>query len=192
MARIEAWAADCAVEVTGAKSAVRRDTRDLGRRMRDFDLVFDDGHLEPLEVTLHADPAALQARSRFDRVGGGLEADVARVWVVSPPYLQTDVDGAAKAFDVNECRRLLPPIIERLERAGMTEFKDWQIAFDPEHAQDGRALAALGLRHGSSYAPTHPEDKPRILLMPSSGSVMNPDDVRRAVERAAGLTDNLQ
>ena len=65
MRELENEAADRVVQVPGASRWERRDQG--GVQMRDDDVVFADGHEEPLEVTLNAEKGVVQTWARLDR-----------------------------------------------------------------------------------------------------------------------------
>jgi hypothetical protein len=79
-AEIEDSVAAAVVDALLAREAIWRDLG--GVQMREFDIVFEDGHVEPLEVTVHDDEATVQAMARFERHGGIIHANFARVWLV--------------------------------------------------------------------------------------------------------------
>src|SRR2546423_3336016 len=99
---VEHRAAAAAAFVLGAK-AQRRDT---GRRngMRDFDLVFDDGHCEPLEVTQHAHEPTRQTFARL-REGAFDANELDHVWMVWIREYWPGADGVDEPYDVVRCRR---------------------------------------------------------------------------------------
>jgi hypothetical protein len=165
-ARIETWAAAYAAEALSA-TFERRDTN-TGESIRDFDLLFADGHSEPLEVTVHAETASLQSKARLDqRSSWELEADISSVWAIGLPPFQTDREGSNVPYDVVACERDLPRIVERFERAGIHEFHTDTLRWSGPWMEEARQLLALGIRHGASYLPTHADDKPRVRLVVS-------------------------
>jgi hypothetical protein len=64
MREIEQQAADLVVAELGALRWEPRDMRD-GIQMGDFDVVFEDGHEEPLEITISADPNVVNTMDRM-------------------------------------------------------------------------------------------------------------------------------
>jgi hypothetical protein len=66
MKELETRAADLVVAELGAARWELRDTPGLGVQMRDYDVIFADGHEEPLEVTTSADPLVLKAMGRME------------------------------------------------------------------------------------------------------------------------------
>jgi hypothetical protein len=164
-ARIETWAAAYAADAMSA-TFVRRD-ENIGESIRDFDLLFADGHTEPLEVTIHADEVIVQTMGRMKAHPRELKADVTRVWIVSHPYFQVDPTGTNVPYDLRACARELPRIVERLERAAVTRFftDDLRSRWLSLFKEEAQSLGALGVSSGSSYVPTDPDDEPRIILM---------------------------
>ena len=107
---IERDAADLVVRDLGAVKAECRDTGG-GEQIRDFDVVFDDGHEEPLEITLDAQDAVIQSWDRLDRENE-LDADLKRHWSASPGFY--DGDGRGKVVDVRQVRAVLIPFLQEL------------------------------------------------------------------------------
>jgi hypothetical protein len=93
---------DAAALVVEALGAVRAESRDTGgaEQTRDFDIVFEDGHAEPFEITLDAQDAVVRTWDRLDRANQ-LEADLSRHWSISPGLY--DGDGVASVVDVERC-----------------------------------------------------------------------------------------
>jgi hypothetical protein len=92
MKDLERRAADLVTAELGAATWVLRDTPGLGIQMRDYDVIFADGHCEPLEVTTDADRNVLNTRARMegnDRIAHPGK----RVWAVSVPNTSTDAAG---------------------------------------------------------------------------------------------------
>jgi hypothetical protein len=117
MDELEESAAEQIVAELGAVRWERRDTGKLGIQIRDFDVLFADGHEEPLEVTTSADPLVLNTMARMDGTNR-VAASVSRSWIVRAPYTWTDASNARRPFDRRRCIELLVPFIEQLDRRG--------------------------------------------------------------------------
>jgi hypothetical protein len=76
---LEERAATMVVEEFGAVRFEKRDLPGGPSRTRDFEIVFADGHEEPLEVTTNLDTVVMNALERTD----GGNANVKHLWIVS-------------------------------------------------------------------------------------------------------------
>jgi hypothetical protein len=77
---LEERAAQLVVDELGAGSYEALDIPGAPDNTRDFEILFTDGHREPLEVTTNLDTTVMKS---LGRTGGGiieLDADVARLW----------------------------------------------------------------------------------------------------------------
>ncbi len=147
---MEDRAAAAAAFVLGAK-AQRCDT---GRRqqMRDFDLVFDDRHREPLEVTQHAHEPTWGTLARLPE--GGFDADeLDHVWTVWIPEYEPRRDGADRPYDVDTCRQEIVPVLEGLEEAGIDRFDDQSVCTDLRLRPFAPTVASLGIYAARSLGP---------------------------------------
>jgi hypothetical protein len=167
MKEIETRAADLVVAELGALRWELRDSRELGVQMRDFDIVFADGHEEPLEVTTSADSLVvntmqrMEGKNRIPWLGP-------RSWVTSAPYTSTDAAGKKTAFDRRRCVALLVPFIERLERDGHESFDTTSLAY-AFHSP----YQPVPTSSSSSASCTAPRTCRRILATsPRSGSTL--------------------
>jgi hypothetical protein len=176
---IEWWAAAYAAEATSAVAVERRDLN-TGRQIRDFDLRFADGHEEPLEVTLHADAAILRTKDRIARRQWQLPAAVRHDWFVPVPPL----DEAGAAYDVRLCERELPPIIERLDAANVTEFDADMSRWSGPFREEARRLLRLGIHRVASAAPP-PGQEPHVMLGVFGGGAAPRTAITAAVEEEA-------
>jgi hypothetical protein len=186
---IENWAAACAAEALSASEVCRRDDGKSGQQVRDFDLVFADGHAEPLEVTVHAETAILQGKDRIEK-RRCLTANIARVWSVGVPYVKASPAGESVAYDVRRCERELPGIIERLEHAGVFDLDADSARWLGPCQDEALCLLQLGIRRVASYLPTDPGDKPMIVLRGSSGGAVHAGEITAAVEQEAADRGN--
>jgi hypothetical protein len=98
MREIERRAASLVVAELGALQWKSRDMRD-GTQMRDFDVMFADGHAEPLEVTTSADPNVMNTMNRMEGKNR-ITSNVRCSWLVSAhTYTSRDSAGNKMAFD---------------------------------------------------------------------------------------------
>jgi hypothetical protein len=191
MKELETRAADLVVAELGAARWELRDTGKLGIQMRDFDIVFADGHEEPLEVTASADPMVLNTMHRMEGKNR-IPASVRRSWLASAPFTSTDAAGTKTAFDRRRCVAVLVPFVERLDRDGHERFDTTRLAyaFGSPYQPEALELFELGIWGGSSYEPSDPDDKPAIWLQVGSGGSYGASSVTQALQRAAAEEDN--
>jgi hypothetical protein len=191
MRELEKRAADLVVAELGAARWKLRDTGKLGIQMRDYDVIFADGHCEPLEVTTDADRSVLNTMARMEgnhRIAYSGE----RVWAVSVPNTSTDAAGKKTAFDLQACVALLVPMIERLESGGYERFDTAMLAWDfgSPYQKKAHGLLALGVNFGFSYKPSDPEDEPAILLAVGGGGAFGSNSITTEIERVAANEGN--
>jgi hypothetical protein len=191
MKAIERTAAGLVVAELGAVRSELRDTRTLGVQMRDYDVVFADGHEEPLEVTTSADPLVLKAMGRMEGKTQ-IPANVKRAWYASAPYTFTDSQGEKTAFDLRRCVSVLVPLVEQLERDGIERFDTTRMAyaFESPYQPPGLELFDLGIWHLSSYEHSDPDNEPSIELLVGSGGSYGSSSVTSALQAAADRPDN--
>jgi hypothetical protein len=192
MPEIERSAASLVVAELGALRWEPRDMRD-GTQMRDFDVVFADGHAEPLEVTTSADPNVMNTMNRMEGKNR-ITARVRRSWMVAA-HTRTSMDAAGKktAFDRRRAEALLVPLIEQAERDGHTEIDTTRLAYALDHPYQPVArelFEDLRIFACRSYIPSNPENEPAIWLHVGGGGSYGPDSVTAAVEKAAADDGN--
>src|SRR5215203_4682821 len=83
--------------------AERVDVPGAGDNLRDFDLVFDDGHREPLEITADAHAPTEQSRARMAD-GHFPAAELNRFWSIDPGRSVVDEGGRELPIDVRRIR----------------------------------------------------------------------------------------
>jgi hypothetical protein len=196
---IEDRSASMVVAELGAVRFERRDVKGAANNTRDFDVVFEDGHEEPLEVTTNLDSEIVRA---IDRTGGGvleLDADVRLLWMVSANETFTDAAGAAVAFDRRRVTELLPSLIEQLEREGESRLDvaalAWPIASGAprHHRRLALELHALGVKSGGAVEiPEGSEVAPHIELGLGAGISWGPDTITDVVGDIAHRKDNVE
>jgi hypothetical protein len=151
---LEDRAAAMVVAELGALRSERRDLSGGPCGTRDFDVIFQDGHEEPLEVTTNLDSVVMTAFARTDGGAFDLPADVRRFWMISANQTYIDQAGGLLPFDRQRASELLRPLVEQLETAGETYFDTDRLAWPiggrgPEgYEQVGRALYDLGVTRG--------------------------------------------
>jgi hypothetical protein len=194
---LEERAAAMVVAELRAVGAQKRDVPGAPSRTRDYDVVFADGHEEPLEVTSNLDTSVMNALRRTD--GGLLEldADVQLLWVVVGSHTWTDQSGERKPFDRKRVAALLVPLIEQLEREGEDSFDVVGLAWPTvsgapqHHRRVALALHALGIVQGGAIPPTHPDARSGISVHLSGGGAWGPATITRTLEQIAALRDNV-
>jgi len=189
---------DAASLVVAELGAVRFEERDVPGAppgTRDFDIIFPDGHCEPLEVTSNLDRVVMNA---LGRTGGGyfeLPARVRRFWGVSASQTYTDASGKRVPFDPRRVAELLTPLIEELDAKGETRFAIDELAWPvggpglPSYEQPARELHALGVVQGLSAAAG--EDGPRVMVSLSGGGSWGPPVIPGVLGKIAALPDNI-
>ncbi len=192
MREIERQAANLVVAELGA---LRWKLRDMGGgiQMRDFDLIFEDGHEEPLEVTTSADPNVMNTMNRMEG-NNRIKADVRRTWMVSSMrYTSTDTAGKKTAFDRRRAVELLVPLIEQLDREGYERFDTTALAYsfgNPHQPVARELFESFRIFGCNSYVPSAPENEPAIWLHVGGGGSYGADSVTAAVEKAAADEGN--
>lgn len=187
MKEIEHAAAELVVSALGALRAERRDTGG-GEQVRDFDIIFEDGHAEPLEITLDAQDTVVQTWDRLDRANE-LEADLSRYWMTSPSLY--DRDGRGSLVDVRELRAVLIPFLQSLERLEIHEFQTHELWFHPSLGATARQLSSFGIHDGGSIeVPPERADVPRLHLAATHGGAVGSNLITQAVEAQAAKPDN--
>jgi hypothetical protein len=191
MKELETHAADLVVAELGAVRWKLRDTGKLGIQMRDYDVIFADGHSEPLEITTDADRNVVTTMARVEgnhRIAHSGE----RVWAVPVPNTSTDAAGRKTAFDLQACVALLVPLIEQLERDGYERFDTAMLAynFGSPYQEKSLALLMLGVNFGFSYKPSDPADEPCLWLGVGGGGAFGSDSITTEVERVAADKGN--
>ena len=192
---LERRAAAMVVEELSAVRFVKRDVPGAPPGTRDFDIVFADGHEEPLEVTTNLDSVVMRAFGRADGGAFDLPANVRRFWIVSGNQTHIDTEGMTVPFDRRRVSELLRPLIEQLEHAGETYFDTDRLAWPiggrgvTGYEQPGRELYDLGIARGISGEITG--EKPRISVHLGGGGSWGPETIPTVLEGLAALPDNV-
>ena len=199
---LERTAAALVVDELGAVGFEERDKRGAPAGTRDFDIVFADGHEEPLEITSNFDTITMSALQRTDGGILELEASVTRLWMVTGNHTHTDAKGDTVPFDRRRISQLLPALIEQLEREGETALDvvalAWPIASGaPNHHQAvALELHTLGITHGGSVEiPASGEGSdstPGISVHLGGGGSWGPETITTVLEDIAKLDDNVK
>ena len=183
--RVELVAGAIAAGVLGAR-AERRDFG--GQQLRDFDLRFPDGHVEPLEVTRHFDQAATETWERLERADREAPT-LARAWTLDIPSRQQTAGGKIEAYGVREFLRDAEPALHQLEAAGYERFDFGAGARDPSVAAACDTLLRLGVQFGVSHR-VPPGTPGRISAVASVGGITDPNRVAEAIEAEAADAGN--
>jgi hypothetical protein len=162
-----------------------------GSSIRDFDLLFDDGHVEPLEVTAHVAASVRQTWARIEDADQ-VAPTLTRVWTVNHPSGVPDPRGdRSQPYDVRRCLTEAEPALAVLEAAGYEQFDAglvWRVE-DSTGADAMHALARLAIDFALSRPP-EPGEQPRIQLGAAVGGVVTADLVAHGVEQEAADPGN--
>ena len=183
---VELNAAAVAASIVGAR-AVRRDAG--GKSLRDFDLVFLDASIEPLEVTRHAQAAVVQTHERLRKFDHRAPT-LSRYWAISVPNSERRVgEKDPVAYDVRRLSAHAEPALRALEQAGYEKFDLGLMIRDPSVAGALRQLAQLGCDAGFSH-PLAPGETGLIHPVAGVGGLIHDDLIADAIEQEAGKRDN--
>jgi hypothetical protein len=183
--RVEVTAAAIAASVLGAM-AERRDTG--GIQLRDFDLIFPGGHVEPLEVTRHFDQAATETWKLLGRAEREAPS-LTRSWTLDVPNKRLSPSGRARPYGGGKFPSDVEPALRQLEEAGHERFDLGLGRRDPSVAPAIDVLARLGIQFGlSRELPSGA--KGRISAVAAVGGVTDPNKVAQAIEIEAGDAGN--
>jgi hypothetical protein len=142
--------------VVASLKADRFERRDDGRvqNVRDFDVVFADGHSEPLEVTTSTIPELKDAQAKFKKYGDELIQlpSLRNEW-----HVFTSIGTQFIGFDLAVERFLVA-----LEAAGSTSFS----LFIDSH--DDADITALARKAGIEFARGAPSPRGRAIVSPPS------------------------
>jgi hypothetical protein len=177
----EEWAAAAAAFVLGAR-ARPIDVPGGPPGQRDFDLVFPDCTIEPLEVTSNAHAPSRQTSARA-AYHSSQPTTLTRTWLLSLPR------GTKQAVDVAHVRREVVEPLRVLEAYGTESLYDVSL-FDPASpaSSAARVVRSLGVTSGVSVAPD--DGIPRLELAVMYGDAVDVDSVAEAAETVAGRDDN--
>lgn len=186
---LEERAAASACWALGGVKAIPRDAGNVPS-MRDFDLVFDDGHIEPLEVTIHADRTVVQTSERLGR-SDKLAPSLARVWTVDAPPFEIDPAGRRVPLNVRAFLHGAESAIGVLEANAIDRYDVGAVAVEPrlDVSTAYQTLLRLGSQFGFSREPIAGE-QPRIEIGAGVGGVAHGDLIAAAAEAEAAKPDN--
>jgi hypothetical protein len=183
----ELKAAASAAYVLGAKLA-RRDVPPA-QGMRDFDLVFQDRHREPLEITSYVDQPALESWERIRRAAPIVAPALRRRWALAVPH-STQVRASRRLpYDVNDFVGRIEPALASLEAAGHERISLGRLQRDTTLADAFRTLLDLGVQDGISHE-LQPGQMAWISLYAPVGGITHKDLVAAAIEREANDPGN--
>jgi len=186
---LEERAAASACWALGNAKAIPRDDG-TAPSTRDFDLLFDDGHTEPLEVTVHADRAVVQTSERLGR-SDKVAPSLTRVWTVDAPPSALESAGKRVALDVRRFLQVAEPAIAVLEANGIHRYDIGAAAIEPrvDVSTAYQTLLRLGSQFGFSREPIAGEQA-RIEIGAGVGGVAHGDLIAVAAEAEAAKPDN--
>jgi hypothetical protein len=193
---LECRAAAMVVAELGAVRSVKCDISGGPSGLRDFDIVFADGHKEPLEITTNLDSVVMSAFARADGGAFDLAANVRRFWMVSGSQTFTDTSGRVLPFDRHRVTELLIPLIEELDQAGETYFDTDRLAWPiggrgiAGYEKPARELYELGIARGVSAEVQG--EKPRVSVHLGGGGSWGPSTIPTVLEAIAALPDNVE
>jgi hypothetical protein len=183
----ELKAAASAAYVLGAKLA-RLDVPPA-QGMRDFDLVFQDQHREPLEITSYVDQPAFESWKRIARAAPLVAPLLRRRWVLTVPH-STPVGASHRVpYDVNDFVGRIEPTLAALEAAGYERISLGRLHRDPALAGAFQTLLELGLQDGISHE-LQPGQVASISFFAPVGGITHEDLVAAAIEREANDRGN--
>ncbi|MGH2800579.1 MAG: hypothetical protein ACRDM0_23510 [Thermoleophilaceae bacterium] len=165
--------------------------RDIGgaQHTRDFDLVFHDGRLEPLEVTRFVDRPALETWERIRRAAPLSAPSLTRRWVLALPHSTPVGDERRKPYDVKDFIAKVEPALAAIEAAGHETINLGRLQHDSALAPAFQTLLDLRIQDGISH-PLEAGQAPHISLFAPVGGITNADLVASATEREAAKPDN--
>jgi hypothetical protein len=168
--------------------AERVDLPGAGDNLRDFDLVFRDGHREPLEITADAHAPTEQSRARMGYAHFPAP-ELDRFWQVDPGKFVVDEAGVERAVDVRRIVREAPTHLSVLEKHGVARFIA-MLSYREQPAVDdaARALDSLGIKRAYSFNP--PANDHRLFIAAGSVGYGGADLIAEAVERQAADVGN--
>ena len=177
----EEWAAAAAAFACGAR-ARPIDVPGGPSGLRDFDLVFPDCTVEPLEVTSNTHAPSRQTSARAAQRSSH-PTTLTRTWLLSLPR------GTEQAVDVEQVLREVVEPLRVLEAHGTESLNDALLLdwASPVSAAS-RAVRALGVTSGMSVAPD--DGVARLDLAVMYGGAVDIDSVTEAVETVASRDDN--
>lgn len=186
---LEERAAASACWALGNTKAIPRDDGSAPSTL-DFDLVFEDGHVEPLEVTIHADRAVVQTSERLGRADK-VAPSLTRVWTVDAPSFEVDASGRRAALDVRGFLQAAEPAIAVLEANGIHRYDIGAAVGEArvDVAAAYQSLLRLGSQFGFSRDPVSGE-QPRIEIGAGVGGIVHGDLIAAAAEAEAAKPDN--
>ncbi len=179
--RREDTAAAVVASVAGARFR-RRDTG--GQQMHDFDLEFDDGAVEALEVSTFTDGTV---REQWQVLG---ELDVVAVQMTS-----TWTVSVARGARVKRLPEKAEPHLAALERLGQSAFdagRYYQLLASgapPDLVAASWELVKLGIRD-AVRAPEIPGEPARVVIAAGAGGAASSAVISRVVQKVASRRDN--
>jgi hypothetical protein len=143
----ELKAAAAAAFVLGAR--VERLDIPPAQGMRDFDLLFDDGRREPLEITSYVDRPAHETWERIRRAAPLVAPSLMRRWVLTVPHSTSASDRTRGPYDVKDFMKRIEPALAALEGAGHHTINLGRLQRESALAGPFQTLVTLGIQRRS-------------------------------------------
>lgn len=150
---LELRAAAVVASILGARFV----SRDVGgTQLRDFDLLFADGHVEPLEITEASIRSIRNTAGRLERKDREATS-LRRDWQVEMPSRELIPSGKEVAYDVDQLLRKGESLLAVVEAEGRTSFDLGRELYSTREGSELRrafeGLLALGVTMGLSSEP---------------------------------------
>jgi hypothetical protein len=183
----ELKAAAAAAFILGA----RLDRLDIppAQSMRDFDLVFDDGRREPLEITSYVDRPALETWERIRRAAPLAARALTRRWVLAVPHSTSTSATTRIPYDVKEFVARVEQALAALEAAGHPTINLGRLQRESALAAAVQTLFALGIQDGCSYSLARGQTA-TISFNAPVGGITDANLIAPAIEREANDAGN--
>jgi len=173
-------AAAAAALATGGL-ARRIDKSGAGSGLRDFDLLFPDGRVEPLEVTSNTHRQTRETSARAGRQTSR-RTTLSRTWLLALP------SGSTETLDVERiCRDVIAPL-RVVEAHGVNALSEVWMHDSLPLSSAVRAIDALGVTGGTSAVPS--DGIARLEFAVMYGDRVEVDTVAEAIEGVALREDN--
>lgn len=183
----ELKAAAAAAFVLGAR--VERLDIPPAQGMRDFDLVFDDGQREPLEITSYVDRPAHETWERIRRAAPLVAPSLMRRWALAVPHSTSTSDGARGPYDVKDFVERIESALAALEVAGHHTINLGRLQRESALAGPFQTLVTLGIQDGVSHALV-PGQPATISFFAPVGGITDANLIASAIEREASDIGN--
>jgi hypothetical protein len=171
----------------------RWDVRGGPQGRHDFNLHFDDRHVEALEVCAYTEGEAEAQREALKGRKLRESTVLTRYWLVGIPDRGLELGRRDDDSFVSRVEELLA-VYEARGRFTFDPFDWWSLSaeFGRDHplVMAAKELASMGIKHSGSFVP--PEGPPMIELQVTTGLALDPESVNRAVEDRTSDEGNLK